>query len=82
MMDRPTCRTCPFWDCDQRGEPTDETDARQCRRLPPQINQEWADTHGGNVAWPTTFTYDWCGEHPDFPAYLASLRVDGAASQV
>ena len=26
------------------------------------------------TAWPITDEIHWCGEHPDFPAYIESLR--------
>jgi hypothetical protein len=30
--------------------------------------------------WATTEPDDWCGEHPDFPEYLASLKANTPAA--
>jgi len=31
---------------------------------------EWPPGLDGGM-WPWVFPDDWCGEHPDFPAYIA-----------
>jgi hypothetical protein len=93
-MDRPTCRTCPYWDreiIDPRSE------AGHCRRYPPRLilveihpekgrslgritdaNAEYLDLTNDEQS-PQTYSLDWCGEHPDFPTYLASLTPSAAS---
>jgi hypothetical protein len=66
-MERPTCNTCPYFD------KIPESDEGQCRRRAPapQVSdQDFAPF------WPKTDFEDWCGEHPDFPAYIASLKTE------
>lgn len=72
-MERPTCKTCPYWDVFNR-EPFDEGD---CRKQAPRayLDSEFSPSEQGNNAyWPVTTEIDWCGEHPDFPAYLEGLK--------
>ncbi len=66
-MERPTCATCAYWD-DATGD---------CHRLAPL--PVWVENfpNEGNthqVIWPETEPDDWCGEHPDFPAYIQSRQ--------
>jgi hypothetical protein len=79
-MERPTCRTCAYWQRDEEA-----TNYGDCRRYPAMRSYEcdlssecaeviitidrasWNETQGD---------YDWCGEHSDFHAYLASLRTE------
>lgn len=79
-MDRPTCKTCAYFVAhfgkSARGH---------CRRFPPTtINAEimkheydhkkpWGQLIPDTM-WSETEYDDWCGEHSDFPAYLASLK--------
>lgn len=63
-MDRPTCKTCVFW----QAIFNDDT-AGECRiNAPPPkrtLNDlTFAQTHGDS----------WCGEHPEFPAFIAATR--------
>lgn len=44
----------------------------ECRRYP--RTYPGRDTNDESSSWPRTDNGDWCGEHPDFPAYIASLR--------
>jgi hypothetical protein len=65
-MDRPTCETCPYhfvFDPEDWGE---------CRRFPPEVGET------GEAKWPIIDTdcTSFCGEHPDFPAWLASRKAD------
>lgn len=76
MSDRPTCATCPFW-----RRPLEHTYG-ECRRFPPQ--SVTAGRRGDNSPLgytdfdsPRVMAEDWCGEHPDFPAWLAARRSDG-----
>ena len=78
-MERPTCGSCPYWRTDRPDNSMIEGD---CRRNPPQFAacdrqyrdmretawDEWCGT------WPGCDSNDFCGEHPDFPAYIASLK--------
>ncbi len=70
-MDRPTCVTCPYWDTDaydDEDEPEQLGKRGLCRRLPPRVIGNDSTCH------PDSYWFEWCGEHPDFPAYLASLK--------
>lgn len=95
-MDRPTCATCPFFaPCEHCG--SDGTTDGVCRRMPPGSpllfgKREFNKVPGvGYVptesryepcaVWPHPDASDWCGEHPDFPAYLASLRPGVVAGE-
>lgn len=61
-MSRPTCETCPYWD--RAG--------LVCRRKPAS---RFSDKSG--CAWPCAEDRDWCGQHPDFPAWLEATREPG-----
>ncbi len=85
---QPTCRTCPYWDVsdplinDQEGDDDltvvemiadkDRTIDGECRRYPRQANAKDGTAFGAHY-WPRVSDHDWCGEHPDFPVWLASL---------
>jgi hypothetical protein len=82
-MDRPTCVTCPFWeDFNEMPEPDIHGNPMgtpgSCRVGRPQLPlTEAAIDHGGDpffAMWPNTDSNEWCGEHPDFPAYIAGLK--------
>jgi hypothetical protein len=76
-MDRPTCKTCPYYV--SSGEVGGEG---QCQRHPPRFiscEYEGAEDEPANTGyWPLVTETGFCGEHPDFPAYLASLRPEPA----
>lgn len=61
-MERPTCGTCPFFVFD-----------RFCRRYPPQV-VVFTDADEVSNPLPQVNSDHWCGEHPDFPAYLKATR--------
>lgn len=68
-MDRPTCRTCAYFDpypkVVEKGE---------CkRRAPAPVLGLVVDFE---PYWPTVHHEEWCGEHPDSPAYIRSLKAD------
>jgi len=68
-MDRPTCRTCPYWDSGG------EEDSGICRKsCPKTAKPQYEGDYSAFPVWPITLDTEWCGEHPDFPAYLASLK--------
>lgn len=62
-MDRPRCETCVF------------RNKTLCQRNPPQMLPE-DETSYERSRWPEMELYDWCGEHQDFQAYLASLEAE------
>ena len=94
-MERPTCKSCPYWEfMDDRGNEVpfasreqiiedSENDAEaEChRRSPLPI---LCHIHGDQkihrdqyeVIWPLTYHWNSCGEHPAFPAYIASLTPE------
>lgn len=45
----------------------------ECRRFPPTLTRKAEDDYEVGD-WRRTADFDWCGEHPDFPAYLESRR--------
>jgi hypothetical protein len=68
-MERPTCGTCPYW-TDEDGE------VGACRRYAPRPkvdNLEISDV-GEDAVFAFMNHDQWCGEHPDFPAYIAATR--------
>lgn len=66
---RPTCQTCPYWD----NEYTGEKFCGLCRRSAPQCRLEKEDSAESFWAdWPKSCDDHWCGEHPDFPAWIES----------
>lgn len=83
-MERPTCKTCPyfFWydseDC--------EDPSGQCRRHTPRFpstesmvqEAKGRSDDADSGTWPVLHGSRWCGEHPDFPEYLASLKAPKA----
>jgi hypothetical protein len=83
-MERPTCKTCPY-----SSEDHDCGIGLVCHFNPPSAPINFDETVNGKVTG-RTFTLDvttgacghwvhidddeWCGHHPDFPAYIASLK--------
>jgi hypothetical protein len=67
-MNRPTCKTCPFYDAEQS----------ECRIAPPPYFIQKKDCQ--SVVPPD----HWCGEHPLFPEYMdwfAANNSEYAAKQ-
>jgi hypothetical protein len=95
-MERPRCKTCPYWNFDASDSLElfslkmleDGGMVGECRRFPASSGfspaDEWYKSDGPPI--PKAFAVshvaqfylvtdgDWCGEHPDFPAYIASLK--------
>jgi hypothetical protein len=75
-MDRPTCGTCPYFD--QYGDEALVVEGLgYCHRFP-KMPSRYRATDGlryRSDAYPEQEVDDWCGEHPRFPAYSASLVV-------
>lgn len=84
-MERPTCGTCVYFVCfscletpsddtgcskDAEGKPVHDTPV--CTRYPKQFVQHGEDLEGYH--WPEMKPWETCGEHQDFPAYVASLK--------
>ncbi len=96
-MERPTCRTCPYWyliDANDLDETTadefekrypDEEMVGNCQRYPPQHSAFYTvatrdDAGFRREQWfPDTRDHEWCGEHPQFPAYIRSLEQESLA---
>jgi hypothetical protein len=90
-MKRPICGNCPYWNGFtqfMRGR-FGEGDFEGCRRSPPVLPGSdylaWDKESGGpghafDGVFPSTRAVDFCGEHPDFPAYIASLKAQGPPS--
>jgi hypothetical protein len=83
---RPTCKTCPYWhdlvteDEGIENWKDDEVRFGDCRRRAPspvmiyQMPPNPGSDNRADLVWLQTLNGDWCGEHPDFPAYIASLK--------
>ncbi len=82
-MERPTCKTCVFFyddESEERGE---------CHRYPPKVAQTKEQQKESELAgcgifeswFPDVHNSEWCGEHPEFPAYLASERDNADVEQ-
>jgi len=84
-MEKPTCRTCPYWDFDEGVFADEDPDvvSTYCKRLPPVLpsaafvaacvqvsTASEASVFRGE--WPMVKGAEWCGEHPDFPAWITS----------
>lgn len=72
-MDRPTCATCPYWKQD-----VEEPEIGECHRHAPlsvmlPIRGEIPDIyqHSDDPTWSVTDEDDWCGDHPQFPQWIA-----------
>jgi hypothetical protein len=55
-MEKPTCKTCAYWDEFSPDNKPSHADG-VCRRRP---SREWCVSDSA----------DWCGEHPKFEEYL------------
>jgi hypothetical protein len=71
------CKTCPYWD-----ESSEDENRGWCFRHAPKPlthpdesgDNPWPFV-SANAFFPQTESDDFCGEHPDFPAYIASLKT-------
>lgn len=78
MSERPTCRTCPHWN--GFGEATVETwKELSCLRYPPTVIVK-PDHEDPVCLRPLRYADDSCGEHPDSPAWIASLKAKQPAT--
>ena len=79
-MDKPTCATCPYW---VHTETADEfTTLGECMRYPPKLLPSYTDDLDSDIqrqwqfaAGPIVSDDCFCGEHPDFPAFLESRKA-------
>lgn len=75
-MERPTCKSCPYWR-PQGHISRQQADSGLCKRYPVVYvgnPSEYDADNVGGWAHPIEEDNSWCGEHPDFPAYIASLK--------
>ncbi|MFO0901539.1 MAG: hypothetical protein U0939_00985 [Pirellulales bacterium] len=67
-MERPTCKTCPYFFCppfNKRGDRSVGINVNgECRRSP-RYHERHSDC--------------WCGKHPDFPEWLESQKKERPA---
>lgn len=71
-MERPTCKSCEHFGS---LNSVDTSPPSYCHRYPPVLV-------GVNTIRPISepipvYEYQYCGEHTDFPTYIASLKQDG-----
>lgn len=77
-MNKPTCESCVYWFTWAQHDK--KTAQGECRRTSPSHiwvdfdKREFKKTY--NHVIPRTHIDFWCGEHPDFPAYLEHLKKD------
>lgn len=75
-MNKPTCETCPFWE--KKTTPLDSLPlsmrgrARAAGRC--RVHSPKKCGMCGSESWPVTGDVDFCGEHPDFKAYVDELK--------
>lgn len=69
--ERPTCGTCLY------GNPTKGEFVECHRNAPmPYVVMNGSDESDSATGWfPETLHDEFCGEHPDFPAYIATRRA-------
>ncbi len=79
-MERPTCLTCPYWNRDE--DSAEDEGYGQCQRFPPApdsrvfelVDGDWKlKEKTDHLLGKEVMQWDWCGEHPSFLAYIASL---------
>ncbi len=64
-MEQPTCEECPYWELLH-------INYGLCRKGQPVRVESMTEITTGR--WPITWESDFCGEHPDFPQYIESLK--------
>lgn len=67
-LDRPSCKSCPFWEGGVQGDPGHGL----CRAQPPS-----AAIADCRAIWPETQQFDFCGQHPHF-----AVQISGTLSHV
>ncbi len=72
-MDRPTCKTCPYFLSDEGHV----RDGECIRRSPTPIVSRCSEDWFAAGVWPEVYDDDTCGEHPDFPVYMVSVTTGG-----
>ena len=75
MADKPTCKTCPYWEHYDKDE---DVDVGLCRRLSPKT-RDMTELSAGTletVWWPRTADFDWCGEHPEIKLLVATSNAE------
>ena len=65
--ERPTCATCPYFS----PYIANYTIEGSCRRHAPA----WPGQVGTKGNWGIVDPRNWCGDHPDFPAWIANRRT-------
>lgn len=88
-MERPTCKTCPYFQNISADWVEPEDRVGQCQRFPPSRKRKPYDEDRKGlppmfspcdwpemkgVQGPDSDTF-WCGEHPDFPEYLRQQKL-------
>lgn len=85
-MERPTCKTCPYWQDLGEPDPTwADGNLGECLRFPPVLVTTQVRPRGGRPNGETFTTWNWpetgwwtgCGEHPDFAQYRMDRETGG-----
>lgn len=67
--ERPTCATCPYWV--RLDSHVGECHAGHPTRYAFGI---WAG-QSSSCAWPKPESTEWCGQHPDMPAWIKATQA-------
>lgn len=83
-MERPTCGTCPYWRMFKEAIIGQGREG-ECHVNPPTFTtqpmmEEMTDEPFEGF-WPEIRSTEFCGEHPDFPAYIKEQRKARLAAQ-
>lgn len=73
-MDRPTCKTCPFWDSGGRRGLCRNTRPQVVAYVAPPLRSYEDPAVEFETRWPSTDGDESCGEHPEFPYYAAAFK--------
>jgi hypothetical protein len=73
-MERPTCKSCVYWDCLKVNDIHEGICRRNAPR--PEFSPEFSRDGDYEVfpVIPKTLAEEWCGEHIDFPAWIEAQR--------
>ena len=89
-MEHPVCETCPYWD-------SDDGEMGECLRHAPiaVVMPIRADTpdevndlryrgymNSDSPTWPQLSAEMWCGDHPDFPKWIAFRKSQPANATI
>lgn len=78
--ERPTCATCPYLGQRRQNDPSHTCHRRAPVAIVMSLQEHPASIDGeanfwpSETAWPAVDSHDYCGDHPDFPAWIKATR--------